>query len=199
MTATAAPAGSRPEGDDGHCIVSLAVVRGTSAHRDALERLLTGNGDEEVLAYTWRVSGEQLEATLRDPGHGTRDGSGPCLSIEQILGAVRDAAPEVRTGPRTPAVGSPGADSHGVGSPGVGDGDAEGWPGHEHGLSRRESEVLTLITAGLTNAEISGRCHLSANTVKTYIRSAYVKLGVRRRAEAVRWGMEHGLLDHHRG
>lgn len=78
--------------------------------------------------------------------------------------------------------------------------DAEGtdptagqWPGQQHGLSRREAEVVCLIAQGVTNQDICDRLYLSANTVKTYIRSAYHKLGVTRRAEAVRWGVEHGL------
>lgn len=69
------------------------------------------------------------------------------------------------------------------------------WPGKGHGLSRRESEVLGLIARGLTNEDISAQMYLSINTVKTYIRSAYRKLGVTRRAQAVRWGIEHGLNE----
>jgi DNA-binding NarL/FixJ family response regulator len=71
--------------------------------------------------------------------------------------------------------------------------DVRRWPGGEHGLSRRESDVLALISAGLTNEAIAERAGLSPNTVKSYIRSAYRKVGVTRRPEAVRWGLEHGL------
>lgn len=67
------------------------------------------------------------------------------------------------------------------------------WAGTEYGLSRRESEILGMITLGFTNAEISSRAFLSINTVKSYIRSAYGKLGITRRSQAVRWGMEHGM------
>lgn len=67
------------------------------------------------------------------------------------------------------------------------------WPGGEHGLSRRESDVLRLISAGLTNDAIAERSGLSLNTVKSYIRSAYRKVGLTRRSEAVRWGIEHGF------
>jgi DNA-binding CsgD family transcriptional regulator len=69
------------------------------------------------------------------------------------------------------------------------------WPGGEHGLSRRESDVLALISVGLTNEAIAERAGLSPNTVKSYIRSAYRKVGVSRRSEAVRWGVEHGLAS----
>lgn len=69
------------------------------------------------------------------------------------------------------------------------------WPGHDAGLTAREAEVLALITQGLTNEGIAAQCHLSINSVKTYIRSAYRKIGVERRAEAILWGVEHGFLQ----
>jgi DNA-binding CsgD family transcriptional regulator len=41
--------------------------------------------------------------------------------------------------------------------------------------------------------------YLSINTVKTYIRSAYGKIGVTARPQAMRWGLDHGFQpDHHR-
>ena len=40
---------------------------------------------------------------------------------------------------------------------------------------------------------IRDRCYLSPNTVKTYVRSAYRKMGVTTRAQAVAWGIENGL------
>ncbi len=67
------------------------------------------------------------------------------------------------------------------------------WPGREAGLSAREAEVLALITQGLSNQEIAERSYLSINSVKTYIRTAYRKIGATRRAQAVIWGMKHGF------
>jgi NarL family two-component system response regulator LiaR len=67
------------------------------------------------------------------------------------------------------------------------------WPGQVFGLSQRESEMLSFITRGLTNEEIASRSYLSINTVKTYIRTAYAKIGVRNRAEAVAWGIRNGF------
>ncbi|AQP47335.1 hypothetical protein BW730_07310 [Tessaracoccus aquimaris] len=68
------------------------------------------------------------------------------------------------------------------------------WPGSEYGLSPREAEVMALITQGLTNQDIASRSFLSINSIKSYIRSAYRKIGVARRSQAVRWGLEHGML-----
>ncbi len=67
------------------------------------------------------------------------------------------------------------------------------WPGDEHGLSARESEVLALICQGLSNVEISQRAYIGINTVKTYIRSAYRKIGATTRPQAVIWGLSHGF------
>jgi DNA-binding NarL/FixJ family response regulator len=73
------------------------------------------------------------------------------------------------------------------------------WPGRAEGLSERESEVLSLITQGRSNAEVAQAAYLSINTVKTYIRTAYAKIGVTSRTQAVLWGIEHGLhIDAHR-
>jgi DNA-binding NarL/FixJ family response regulator len=67
------------------------------------------------------------------------------------------------------------------------------WPGRDTGLTAREAEVLALITQGLSNQEIAERSYLSINSVKTYIRTAYRKIGVTRRAQAVVWGMKNGF------
>jgi two-component system, NarL family, response regulator LiaR len=67
------------------------------------------------------------------------------------------------------------------------------WPGQHHGLTEREAEMISFITRGLTNEEIARRSYLSINTVKTYIRTAYAKIGVRNRAEAVGWGLRNGF------
>jgi DNA-binding NarL/FixJ family response regulator len=72
--------------------------------------------------------------------------------------------------------------------PGRGD-----WPGRTFGLSERESEIIALITQGLTNDQIADRAYLSINTVKSYIRTAYRKMGVRSRSQAVLWGIDHGF------
>jgi DNA-binding CsgD family transcriptional regulator len=52
-------------------------------------------------------------------------------------------------------------------------------------LSPREREVLQSLSVGLTNDEIALRLGVSIATVKTHLASAYNKLGVRNRVEAV--------------
>jgi len=69
------------------------------------------------------------------------------------------------------------------------------WPGVEQGLTRREAEILGLIARGLSNQEIANAAYLSINSVKTHIRTAYRKIGVTRRAQAVGWGFRHGYAS----
>jgi two-component system, NarL family, response regulator LiaR len=68
------------------------------------------------------------------------------------------------------------------------------WPGRKYGLTPRESEVIALITQGLSNREIAERTYLSVNSVKTHVRTAYAKIGVDRRSKAVMWGVRHGFV-----
>ena len=67
------------------------------------------------------------------------------------------------------------------------------WPGRSAGLTPREAEILALITQGLSNQEIADRAFLSINSVKTYIRTAYRKINVTSRSQAVLWGVDNGF------
>ncbi|MCE1178401.1 MAG: response regulator transcription factor [Micrococcales bacterium] len=71
------------------------------------------------------------------------------------------------------------------------------WPGRAEGLTQRESEIIAHITQGLSNQQIASTCYLSINSVKSYIRSAYRKMGVASRSQAVLWGVEHGFAPDH--
>jgi DNA-binding CsgD family transcriptional regulator len=61
------------------------------------------------------------------------------------------------------------------------------------GLTPRERDVLGLIAQGLTNQEIADRLFISINSVKTYVRTAYRRIEVERRSQAVVWVERHGL------
>jgi DNA-binding NarL/FixJ family response regulator len=71
--------------------------------------------------------------------------------------------------------------------------DAGAFLGDAFGLTRRESEVLGLIAQGLRNQEIAAQEFLSINSVKTYIRTCYRKIGVTGRGQAVAWALQHGF------
>ncbi|MFE9395363.1 LuxR C-terminal-related transcriptional regulator [Streptomyces flavidovirens] len=61
-------------------------------------------------------------------------------------------------------------------------------------LTRREGEVLRLVAAGLTNAEIAARLFLSTRTVDMHVRNLLAKLGCHTRTEAVRRAEELAVL-----
>lgn len=60
-------------------------------------------------------------------------------------------------------------------------------------LTQREAEVLALIASGATNQQIAELVRVSPNTVKSYIRAAYRKIGVDSRSRAVLWAVRNGL------
>ncbi|MBP0445257.1 response regulator transcription factor [Roseomonas sp. SSH11] len=65
----------------------------------------------------------------------------------------------------------------------------------EAALSVRELEVLRLTAQGFSNKEIAGQLALSVKTAETYKARGAEKLGLRTRAEIVRFGAARGWLD----
>lgn len=70
----------------------------------------------------------------------------------------------------------------------------EFWPGAHLGLTQRESEVLSLLVAGLSNRAIAMKLVVSEETVKTHSRGIYRKLGVSDRAGAVAVALREGVF-----
>jgi LuxR family maltose regulon positive regulatory protein len=61
-------------------------------------------------------------------------------------------------------------------------------------LSPRETDILTLIAEGLSNKEIARRLDIGPETVKSYLKNVFAKLGVERRAQAVSRAQTLGLV-----
>lgn len=61
-------------------------------------------------------------------------------------------------------------------------------------ITVREREILTLIAFGHTTVEIAGKLHISEKTVETHRAHIAEKLGLRTRADLVRFAFEHDLL-----
>ena len=55
----------------------------------------------------------------------------------------------------------------------------------KHDLTDRETEVLHLISRGMSNADIAEKIFVSTNTVKYHIKNIYLKLDVKNRVEAL--------------
>ena len=65
------------------------------------------------------------------------------------------------------------------------------------GLTERESELLSLLSTGMTNRELGEHLYVSENTIKTQLRHLYAKLDVRNRAQAASFAAQ-GILGDHR-
>lgn len=61
------------------------------------------------------------------------------------------------------------------------------------GLSAREIEVLKLVAAGMTNAQVADRLYLSRRTVDAHLRRIYDKLDLSSRADVIRYAIRHNL------
>jgi DNA-binding NarL/FixJ family response regulator len=143
-----------------------------------LRRILEQNAGAAVVVYSWDEYSE--EAAL---------GEGAVAYLHKGLTAAELASAVVAIH-RGVAVSSVSLESRPSSAPAD---PMISWPGQDTGLTSRESEILTLITRGLSNEEITERAYLSINTVKSYIRSTYRKIGVKTRAQAVAWAYRHGF------
>jgi DNA-binding NarL/FixJ family response regulator len=155
--------------------VDIALIDSFAQTRDINEVLAEANARRHVF-YSWSLEPELIETWARFGVVGFLDKR---LDAEVLV----DALERINNGEMVSTVDYPP-------SAGVDIGD---WPGRGFGLSAREAEVIALITQGLANEDIASRMYVSTNTVQTYIRSAYRKLGIDSRTRAVLWGIDHGF------
>ena len=129
-----------------------------------------------VVVYTWNFHPALVDSAMAKGASGYLSKTLPAHEFVTAIEAIADGKVVISdTPPRSrPAVGLD-------------------WPGRTEGLTDREAEVLALITQGRSNREIARVMYLSINTVKTYIRSAYRKIGVTSRSRAILWGIDHGF------
>ncbi|MDQ0261140.1 response regulator transcription factor [Sinomonas atrocyanea] len=148
----------------------------TQGDGEAVRKLAANPLAGKVVVYSWNLDPALVSAALANGATAYVSKSLPARHLVSALQAVHRG--ELRA--LAPADGS-------------GTGVRGDWPGREEGLTPREAEVLALITQGLGNAEICERTHLSINSVKTFIRSCYRRIGVTNRSQAILWGIEHGF------
>src|SRR3954453_11936161 len=150
------------------------------ADNDDLDILLKNPLASRVVVYTWVFDEHVVDSALRK---GVAGYLSKTLPARELVSSIeRIAAGEMVVSPRPRSRQSVG----------------QNWPGREEGLSERESEIVALITQGKSNAEIAKLTYLSINSIKTYIRTAYAKMGVSSRTQAVLWGISNGFQIHDR-
>jgi DNA-binding NarL/FixJ family response regulator len=72
------------------------------------------------------------------------------------------------------------------------------WPGKGDGLTERESQVLVLCAEGMTNAEIAAALYIGAETVKSHLRNAFRRIGLRNRTQAAAYVERSGAFARYR-
>jgi NarL family two-component system response regulator LiaR len=132
---------------------------------DRVSSLARDSNVGRVAIYTWTLTGEQRDAALTAGARGIIAKSMP---PEELV----DAMFEIAAG-----------DEFVSSEFGVDEGPP--WPGHDFGLTLRESEVAALLADGLSNKEIAVALWISENTVKTHLKAIFQKTGVGSRTQAI--------------
>ena len=149
------------------------------ADLDVLDVLLANRRAGKVVVYTWVFVPRVIDVALAKGAGGYLSKQLPAADLVQALERIHggEVVVDDRRSARSVVAGD--------------------WPGREEGLTDREAEILALIVQGKSNAEIAALTYLSPNSIKSYIRSSYQKIGVSSRTQAVLWGVKHGLMIEH--
>jgi DNA-binding NarL/FixJ family response regulator len=160
--------------DHGHRADLTLVDPDVDPESELLARALSDPRCGRVVLFGWRLDAPLVHQAL---SRGAGGYVAKSLSAGQLVEALRD----IRDG-----------------SVVVSETDGTTWQDFQvelarTGLTPREADVIALVTSGHSNVEIAGELYVSINSVKSYIRSAYRKIGVTTRARAVLWGIQHGM------
>ena len=179
---------NRPVTDDVDIVLYDSFAQPEVDH-DEIGVLIEHPRAGRVAVYTWNFHPDLIDLAMRKGVSGYLSKTMPAAELVAALEAIHAGDKVVSTAPPGRARPAVGLD----------------WPGRSEGLTDRQSEILALITQGKSNAEVAATTFLSPNSVKSYIRATYRKIGVRSRTQAVLWGVEHGFkpdhnrVDHWRG
>ena len=134
-----------------------------------------------VVVYTWNFHPDLIRGARQQGVHGYLSKTLAARDLVAALEAVHAGEIVISDPPPRPR------SSNGL-----------NWPGRGEGLTDRESEILALIAQGKSNTEVATLSYLSPNTVKSYIRTIYCKIGAGSRTQAVLWGVKNGFTPDHR-
>lgn len=129
--------------------------------------------DGRLVTWTWNARPDLIELALGIGASGVLSKALAARDLVSALDAIHLGRTVVNLGDgRTPSMRSRGEQ-----------------------LTPREAEVISMITRGLDNRSIAEQTSISINSLKSYIRSAYRKMGVSSRSQAVLWGVRHGYVS----
>jgi two-component system, NarL family, response regulator LiaR len=151
----------------------IALFDTFAGRRDALDRARQMAADgivDHIVLYTWDAAPRFLDIATT---------VGVSAVIHKSVGGAQlvDQLERVAAGERFGWADESGANGTGVGE----------------SLSMREQEVLALLALGLSNPEIAAELFLSVDTVKTYVRRVFAKLGVNNRTNAALLAAKYDL------
>ncbi len=149
---------------------------------DEVAALVANPRARRVVVYTWNFHPDLVESARRLGVHGYLSKTLPARDLVAALEAVHAGELVVSEPPPRPGSGL-GLD----------------WPGRGEGLTDRESEILALITQGMSNADVATTDVPQPEHREVLHPTIYRKINVASRTQAVLWGVGHGFTpDHHR-
>jgi DNA-binding NarL/FixJ family response regulator len=157
--------------------IALVETFGTSLQDTTLARAAADPFIARVAVFTWNHHPGLVDDVLRD---GVSGYLGKSLTAAQLGRALR----AIHVGDRVvaPALAHQPVDVR-----------TTGIAAEAESLTDRERETLANIATGRSNEQIATEMGISLNSVKSYIRSAYRKIGVSSRSQAVLWAVSHGV------
>ena len=148
--------------------VDVALFDTYGHPRLGLDRIASLANDPHVGAvavYTWSFTSE---AVRRGPRRRRARVLAKSMPAEELVGAIQQIAHDEEF-----------VSAH------FGRNVRQPWPGHDLGLTLRESEVALFLAQGMRNRDIATALWVSENTVKTHLKSIFQKTAVSSRAEAI--------------
>lgn len=149
-----------------------------SPRPESMKELIDNPLVDKAVVYTWVLDADTIQASVALGVHGYLSKGLTAHDMVQALRRIHSGETVISPLPeeKEPLV-------------------AGEWPGRSEALTAREGEIVSMIAQGFSNQEIADQAHLSINSVKSYIRNAYRKIGVTRRSQAVGWALDHGFTS----
>lgn len=158
-------------------VVVLDLSMGEATSVDVIPELRVASPDTRIVILTVTSDPVAARSTLRGGASGFVLKEAVTKTLVEVIRMV--AAGRTYVDPRVGA--RLAREPERMGSPG--------------GLSEREGEILGLVALGHTNTEIAEKLWLSVRTVESHRAHIQQKLGLLRRAELVRYALDHDLVS----